>query len=82
MKSERAQEIAEELNNTKKWYSHSYDKSLETLEKDLKLKIDDFGKNSEQSGAISGYQNLLSVYTSHRRMSGVIHTANRFKPYI
>ena len=46
MKKDRAKEIAEGLNDTKKWHTHGYGISMEVLIKDLRLIIDDFAKDS------------------------------------
>ncbi len=82
MKSDRARDIAETLTNTEKWHSHGYGISMEVLENDLKLKIDDFGKESAHSGRIRDYHELLSDYMRRLQISGAIHIANRFKPYV
>jgi Serine dehydrogenase proteinase len=42
-KIQRAEEIADKLGDNKVWKSHSRPINIETLEKDLKLKIEDYG---------------------------------------
>ena len=82
MKSDRAHKIAATLNDTNEWHSHGYGISIEVLERDLKLQIDDFGANMRQSEAIHKYHNLLSDHMQNLGVSGVVHIANRFKPYM
>lgn len=82
MKLNRAEQIATTLNNTEKWHSHNYGISMEELENELKLKIDDFGKVPNQLSAIRSYDNLLSDYMQRLGLIGVVHIAGRFKPYI
>jgi hypothetical protein len=45
MKRRRARQIAQELNNVKKWNSHGIGISAEVLRRELKLLVDDFGAN-------------------------------------
>ena len=73
MKEKRAKEIAEELNNTERWHIHGHGISMEVLEKDLNVQIDDFGSVPHTSKQIRGYHDLLSDYMARRRINGVIH---------
>jgi hypothetical protein len=70
-KEDRAEEIADELGNNKTWKSHGRPINMETLVNDskLRLKIEDFGKNSERQKLIREYYNLLSDYL---KKSGII----------
>ena len=80
MKVARATSIAKTLNNTKKWHIHGYGISMDVLETDLKLKIDEFGADKDKSEAIRDYDKLLSDYMVRLSMSGSIHVAGRFNP--
>ena len=82
MKTKRASMIARELNKTKKWHVHGHGISMEVLEKNLKLQIDDFGKNSDTCAKIRDYYELLSDYMSKRATQGVIHFAGTYRPFI
>ena len=44
-KQKRAKEIAEALNDHQKWYTHGSSIHKDILERDLRLKIDDYSKN-------------------------------------
>ena len=79
MKEKRAEEIAQELNNTKRWHSHGYGISMEVLEKDLNLRIDDFGSTPHISQQIRGYHELTSDYMVRRSSKGVIHFKGQYK---
>ena len=82
MKENRASAIAKQLNDTKRWHSHGYGISMEILEKDLKLQIDDFGKKTEVASNIKAYDNLLSDYMVKRGTHGVIHFQGEYKPFV
>ena len=85
MKIDRAAAIANELNNTKRWYSHGYGISMDVLTQDrekIKLMIDDFGATPELSDAIRTYDELLSDYLAKLRIRGVIHFAGAFLPFM
>ncbi len=45
-KKKRAEEIAVELNNTKRWHAHSRGISMQTLQNEIGLKIKDFDKEA------------------------------------
>lgn len=77
-KRERAEEVANELNNTDRWHSHSNGISAEVLRQELKLKIDDFGAHAE---AIRRYHDLLSNYAGLNRHIGVVHAPGMYLPY-
>ena len=79
MKEARAEAIAQELSNTERWHSHGYGISMEVLEKDLNLQIDDFGSVPSTSDQIRGYQELLSDYMGRRRIGGIIHFKGTYR---
>lgn len=71
MKKTRARKIAETLGNASKWHSHGRGISLKELTSpDIKLLIDDFGKNSELSEMIRNYHGLAVNFFSR----GYIHS--------
>jgi hypothetical protein len=82
MKKSRAQEIGNQLNDTKKWHSHGYGISMEVLRKDLRLEIDDFGANDKVSSVIRPYYDLLTDYMERRGTEGVIHTCGAYRPFM
>jgi hypothetical protein len=82
MKTNRAAAIARQLNDTKKWHSHGHGISMEVLDKDLKLLIDDFGANPARRSVIRAYHELLSDYMAKRGVVGVLHIAGEYVPFI
>lgn len=82
MKVERAEKMAQELNNTKRWHVHGHGISMDVLERDLNLLIDDFGKDQGLSEKIRCYYGLLSDYMVKRQTEGVIHFKGEYKPFM
>jgi hypothetical protein len=76
MRASRAEEIAQELCNSDKWHTHGRGISRDVLERDLKLKIDDFGNNTELNKKIRNYHNLLCDYKSKMGNTCVVHTVD------
>lgn len=81
MKMKRAEEIARDLNETKKWHVHGHGISMDVLNNDLNLLIDDFGEDAELSSAIRGYNDLLSDYMSKLGVRGAIHFSGSYTPF-
>lgn len=82
MKKERAEAIARDLNETKKWHTHGHGISMDVLMRDLKVLIDDFGNDSALSAVIGDYNDLLSDYMVRRGARCVIHFAGSYTPII
>jgi len=82
MKEERAAFIGMELNNTKKWHSHGYGISMDVLQNDLKLLIDDYGADRDLSDRIRAYHNLFADYMGVRNARGVIHIPGDYRQYM
>ena len=81
MREQRAEEIARQLNDTQKWHSHGHGISREVLEKDLNLKVDDFGANEALRRIIRDYHTLLEDYQGKMGHQGVVHTAGNYRPF-
>jgi ClpP class serine protease len=62
MREKRAEEIAEMLNDTKLWHTHSRGISMAVLRRDLNLKVDDFGAKPGLNARIREYYKALSDY--------------------
>ena len=73
----RAKEIATALGNNSLWLSHGRPIDMHQL-RSLKLKIDDFGSNSEIRKAIRSYYSLLADYVSKYNLHTVIQTKGVF----
>lgn len=56
----RATEIATALSNHKRWHSHGRMIGMDTLNKELRLDIDDFGANDKLQSAVRRYNDTLS----------------------
>lgn len=81
MKKNRAEQIANRLNDTKEWHVHGHGISKDVLERKLNVIIDDFGSDPELSVKIRCYSELLSDYMERRGARGVIHFANDYRPF-
>lgn len=82
MKTERAEAIARDLNETKKWHTHGHGISMDVLTRDLKVLIDDFGNDSALAAVIADYNDLLSDYMARRGARCVIHFGGQYTPII
>jgi hypothetical protein len=60
MKRDRAKEIAEKLNEPKRWNSHGIGIGMERIRRDLNLKIDDFGENEKLNENVRRYHKILT----------------------
>ena len=81
MREERAEEIARQLSDTQKWHSHGHGISRKVLEKDLNLKVDDFGSDEALRRIIRDYHTLLEDYQGKMGHRGVVHTAGNYRPF-
>lgn len=78
MRQQRAVEVAEGLmghSGPLQWHSHGRPISMEVLRRDLKLKIDDFGKDAELSQEIKVYYQFLADYMGKIGVYGAVHTS-------
>jgi len=73
-KQARAEDIADKLSNNNIWKSHGRPINIECLEKDLKLKIEDYSDNEDLRTLIRSYYELLSDYVSKNRFPIFVHT--------
>lgn len=72
-KEARAKEIADKLSDNNRWKSHGRPINIETLEKELKLKIEDFSKASSRP-LIRDYYELLSDYVAKNKFPIFVQT--------
>jgi hypothetical protein len=80
MKESRAKAIADQLNNTQKWHSHGRGISMDVLQHDVYLKIDDFDAVPTLGKAIKDYHVLAEDYIMRRGSDGALHTVGRYSP--
>jgi membrane-bound ClpP family serine protease len=73
-KISRAEEIAAKLSDANLWKSHGRPINIDILENDLKLKIEDFGKDKVLSSLIRNYHRLIVDYVYKNRYNFFFHT--------
>jgi hypothetical protein len=83
MRKDRAKEIAEALNDTDRWHSHSRGIPMDVLKRDLKVEIEDFGTNTQLKLALHDYYRLLKDYGMGKQghFFFVLHTKGRYVGY-
>lgn len=75
-KEERARDIATILSDNHRWKTHGRPINIETLEKELKLKIEDYSKDLDFRNTIRTYYTLSSDYVRKNNIQIFIHTKN------
>lgn len=76
MRRTRAKEVAKVLGDASKWHSHGRGISmLELQQEDVKLHIEDFGKNKELSELIRNYHGLANDFAFKQGTKGFIHSS-------
>lgn len=77
MRRKRAKEVATVLGDAKKWHSHGRGISMLELQgEEIKLLIDDFGKDSDLSAHIRNYHGLAIDYGQKQGFRAFIHSKN------
>lgn len=72
-KEERAEQIARDLANHKKWRSHGRNLDVKKLE-ELRIEIDDYSSNTAQTEAIRGYNDPLTGYVDRMGIDFFLHS--------
>ena len=75
-KEARAEEIADKLGDNNLWKSHGRPINIEILEKELKLKIEDYSDNEIRRELIRSYYKLLSDYIIKNNFKIFVQTRN------
>lgn len=73
-KVRRAEEIARELGNNKRWHSHGRRIGIETLTRELKLKIEDYSTDENLRQLVRTYNDLLTEYVQERGIQAFFHS--------
>ncbi|MBI5452786.1 serine dehydrogenasease [Candidatus Gottesmanbacteria bacterium] len=81
MKTERAESIAEMLNDTEKWHSHGIGISMEVLRRDVKLKIEDYEASKKLNEKIKCYYKLLKDFAEKHGHTIVFHVNEEYDGY-
>ncbi len=77
MKTKRARDIAEKLNDTRVWRSHGRGLSIDVIRGELNLKIEDYGTESQHSDLkkrVDAYYRLLKDYMAGRAWAYAVQT--------
>jgi hypothetical protein len=72
-KAERAEQIAKDLANHKRWRSHGRNLDIAKLT-ELRIEIDDFSDNKVLRDAIRGYNDPLTGYVDRVRIDFFMHS--------
>jgi hypothetical protein len=80
MKKRAARAVADKLNDTDWWHSHSRGIPMEVLKRHVKLQIEDFGGNKKRSDCIRQYHKLLSDYMKKLNVDAVVHARGTYLP--
>lgn len=72
-KREKAQEIAEELNNYRRWKSHGRPLNIDTLKK-IGLKIEDFGQDIKAKRTVRRYYEIMIDYARKNGFDAFFHS--------
>jgi hypothetical protein len=81
MKEKRATEIARKLNDTRKWRSHGRGLSINVIDQELNLLIEDFGQDQKLNTELRDYYRLLQDYMNRRSHWLVIHTRKNYAAF-
>lgn len=74
MKLSRAQEVAGSLSNYTRWHAHGRGISMKTLQDEVRLRVDDFGKDRAVSRLIHGYFELASDFIQGNAIPHFVHS--------
>lgn len=75
MRRQRAKEVAQVLGDASKWHSHGRGISIQELEdEDIKLQIQDFGKDAALSQEIRNYHGLAVDFAAKQGIQAFIHS--------
>jgi hypothetical protein len=77
-KQQRAEEIAIELGNNKKWHSHGRYIGIDTLRNELRLRIEDYSADAGLRKTIRSYNDLLTEYIQERGFTAFFHSRYYF----
>jgi hypothetical protein len=74
MRETRAEEIASKLMKHDLWGSHGRGISMQVLQRELNLKIDDFGANAVLSSSVRSYFELVVDYIVQNKLGLFVHS--------
>lgn len=80
MRTKRALDVAQRLDNASHWHSHGRGIAMEVLRDDLRLRIEDFGANRSLGCAVRAYHRVLGDYSSRVDHEAVLHCRGQYLP--
>lgn len=78
MREKRAAEIARKLNDTKRWRSHGRGLSMDVINNDLNLIVENFGATQEFNKRVRSYYRLLKDHLSGHNNTIALQTREGF----
>ena len=78
MKEERAEWIAEQLNDQERWLTHGRGIDMQTLQQELRLKIEDIGAKPDLKQAVWDYFWFLKDHMARNGLASFVHTLDFF----
>ena len=78
MKKDRAQKIADLLNNPDRWHSHGRAIDMRTLQEEVGLQIDDLEEYPDLHNSVQKYFGLLKDYMHRQELISFVHTKEYF----
>jgi len=78
LRERRAAEIARKLNDTKRWRSHGRGLSMEVINNDLNLRIENFGADQKLNKHVRSYYRLLKDHLSGNNHTIALQTRDGF----
>lgn len=78
MKEQRASDIAHKLSDHTRWLTHGRGIDMKTLQDELRLRIDDFGKNPELKKAVWDYFWFLRDHMVRNGTDSFVHSLSFF----
>lgn len=80
MKRDRASAIGRKLNDPSLWHAHGRSIPMSVLQKDVKLKIEDFGADDILNRTVRSYHHLMVDFMRKTGHNGFLHTNGRHVP--
>ncbi len=79
LRKKRAREIADKLNDIKRWNSHGIGINMQLLRRELNLKIDDFGKQVLLNSIVREFHKLTLDYSRKMQLECILQTKYNIK---
>ena len=78
MREERAQQIADLLNDTARWHSHARGIDARTLREEVGLRIDSLSDEPKLHRSVGSYFDLLKDYMGRQELYSFVHAKGYF----